>query len=313
MAAMKGIKGMMMKPHSLIPIRNASRSSASFHNPWDDNSLQASLRNPWDDNPHHDTYNPNNNTLANANEFNKTKRFSLILPRSTESLSGMKKGKNLKKSGVILETGVVLLKNYVSVSDQVKIVNTCQQFGMGRGGFYQPITNNGGKMNLHMMCFGRNWDPKTKYNSKYRSDGSHALPLPHQLISLAETSIKDSQAYDDRMPSMDPDICVVNFYTSTGKLGLHQDRDESESSLKKGLPVVSISIGDSAKFLYGNSREVGKAKVVLLESGDVLIFGGKSRLVYHGVTKIIPNSAPLSLLQQVKLRPGRLNLTLRQY
>ena len=92
-----------------------------------------------------------------------------------------------------------------------------------------------------------------------------------------------------------------------------QDRDESSDSLRKGLPVVSLSVGDSAQFLYGHNRDVRKANEVLLESGDVVVFGGKSRNVYHGVKTIIPNSAPLPLLQQSKLRPGRLNLTFRQF
>ncbi|GJW27332.1 oxoglutarate/iron-dependent dioxygenase [Tanacetum coccineum] len=183
---------------------------------------------------------------------------------------------------------------------------------MGPGGFYQPGFNGGSKLNLHMMCFGRNWDPQTKYVARYRCDGSQAPPIPDKLKALVKTSIDDSQPHD-KVPSMHPDICIVNFYTTTGRLGLHQDRDESPNSLKKGLPVVSISVGDSAQFVYGRSRDVRKANEVLLKSGDVLIFGGKSRDIYHGVKAIIPNTAPLPLLQQSKLRPGRLNLTFRQY
>ncbi|KAI5391396.1 hypothetical protein KIW84_076266, partial [Lathyrus oleraceus] len=99
------------------------------------------------------------------------------------------------------------------------------------------------------------------------------------------------------LPSMTPDICIVNFYSTSGRLGLHQDRDEREESLQKGLPVVSFSIGDSAEFLYGDQRDVEKAENVLLESGDVLIFGGDSRHVYHGVSSIISNSAPEELVQ----------------
>jgi alkylated DNA repair dioxygenase AlkB len=92
-----------------------------------------------------------------------------------------------------------------------------------------------------------------------------------------------------------------------------QDRDESRESLRKGLPVVSFSIGDSAEFLYGDQRNIEKAENVFLESGDVLIFGGESRHVYHGVSSIIPNSAPEELLQDTCLCPGRLNLTFRKY
>jgi len=92
-----------------------------------------------------------------------------------------------------------------------------------------------------------------------------------------------------------------------------QDRDESEESLRKGLPVVSFSIGDSAEFLYGDQRDIVKAEKVLLESGDVLIFGGKSRHIFHGVPSIVQDSAPKTLLEQSRLRSGRLNLTFREY
>lgn len=77
--------------------------------------------------------------------------------------------------------------------------------------------------------------------------------------------------------------------------------------------MVSFSIGDTSEFLYGHSRDEDKLKNVLLESGDILIFGGMSRLIFHGVRTIFPNSAPPALLQKVKLRPGRLNLTFRQF
>lgn len=94
---------------------------------------------------------------------------------------------------------------------------------------------------------------------------------------------------------------------------LVQDKDESQESLNIGLPVISISIGDSAEFLYGDQMDTNKAEKVVLKSGDVLIFGGKSRHVYHGVTSIIAETAPQALLQETDLRPGRLNLTFRKY
>lgn len=92
-----------------------------------------------------------------------------------------------------------------------------------------------------------------------------------------------------------------------------QDRDESEESLRKGLPVVSFSIGDTAEFLYGDQRDIHNAEKVELASGDVLVFGGQSRHIFHGVSSIVKDSAPASLLNDSKLRPGRLNLTFREY
>lgn len=77
--------------------------------------------------------------------------------------------------------------------------------------------------------------------------------------------------------------------------------------------MVSFSIGDSAEFLFGDYRDVDEAERVLLESGDVLIFGGESRMVYHGISSVIPNSTPKGLHDESGLRPGRLNLTFRQF
>ncbi|WVZ86227.1 hypothetical protein U9M48_033042 [Paspalum notatum var. saurae] len=62
----------------------------------------------------------------------------------------------------------------------------------------------------------------------------------------------------NEFPRINPDVCIVNYYTNSEKLGLHQDKDESESSLTKGLPFISISIGDTAEFLFGNTREKTK-------------------------------------------------------
>ncbi|XP_071687608.1 DNA N(6)-methyladenine demethylase ALKBH1D-like [Rutidosis leptorrhynchoides] len=251
---------------------------------------EASSYNPCDDNYHLDLINSNEKTTAYL--CNKAKRFSLI---RNDKVQG-----NHERLGEFLEKGMILLKNYVSVSDQVEIVNTCQKFGMGPGGFYRPVTRAGRRKNFQMMCFGRNWDPITRYDWKHRSDGSEAPPIPNQLMSLAVNSLL--KAHDSYMPLMDPDICIVKFYTTTiGKLCLRQDRDESRSSLEGGLPVVSVTIGDSARFVYSYTGDMAHAKEILLQSGDVLIFGGESRLIHHGIKKIIPESAPFSLLQQTNL------------
>ena len=78
--------------------------------------------------------------------------------------------------------------------------------------------------------------------------------------------------------------------------------------VNRGLPIVSISIGESGDFLYGDQRDVDKAEKIVLESGNVLIFGGQSGHVYHGAASILPMTAPQALLQESDLRPGRLNL-----
>ena len=72
--------------------------------------------------------------------------------------------------------------------------------------------------------------------------------------------------------------------------------------------MVSISIGDTARFLFGGLRRRDPVEPILLESGDAFVFGGPARLRYHGVSRIMPGTAPPALRVE-----GRFNLTFRQY
>ncbi|KAG6420975.1 hypothetical protein SASPL_117521 [Salvia splendens] len=230
----------------------------------------------------------------------------------------------VEESELVLGPGMVLLKHHIPFLEQVNIVNKCRELGCGPGGFYRPGYNDGAKLRLYMMCLGLDWNPQTASYGERRCHDNAAPPLlPNEFISLVCRTLDHSHSLiernlmvdnvDDVLPKMSPDVCIVNFYTSSGRLGLHQDRDETRESLDKRLPVVSISIGDSAEFLYGEQRDVNKAKSVTLESGDVLIFGGESRHIYHGVKAIVPDTAPPALLEMTGLQPGRLNLTFRKY
>ncbi|KAK8495097.1 hypothetical protein V6N13_038728 [Hibiscus sabdariffa] len=245
--------------------------------------------------------------------FLKLERFNICLPRFRDI-----------RTQEILRPGMVLLKHYISLRDQINIVKTCNSLGEGPGGFYRPGYKDGAKLRLHMMCLGMNWDPQTrKYDKRHPVDNCEPPKIPPGFRLLVQSAIKDAQCLikndsdmvnpEDILPSMSPNICIVNFYSIHGRLGLHQDRDESKQSLQRGLPVVSFSIGDSAEFLYGGGREVYQAKKVLLESGDVLLFGGDSRMVFHGVPSIVPSTAPEPLKTNTGLRHGRLNLTFRQF
>jgi DNA oxidative demethylase len=99
-----------------------------------------------------------------------------------------------------------------------------------------------------------------------------------------------------------PECCLVNLYRDGAKMGLHQDRDEQAID----APVLSISLGDDALFRIGGATRKGPTKSIKLASGDVLVFGGPARLVFHGIDRIIAGSS--------RLVPGggRINLTLRR-
>ncbi|CAN8269357.1 unnamed protein product [Cochlearia groenlandica] len=267
---------------------------------------------------------------AGTNE-NKMAPFDIFLETNVMRLKASKFEVNREKRkaakacfGIVLRPGMVLLKNYLSIKDQVMILNKCRHLGLGKGGFYQPGYNNEAKLCLKMMCLGKNWDCQTsKYGETRPFDGSVPPQIPLEFSELVGKAIKESQSVictnskktsrEDDIPFMSPDICIVNFYTATGRLGLHKDKDESKESIRKGLPVVSFSVGDSAEFLYGDHGDVDKAEMVVLESGDVLLFGGQSRNVFHGVRSIIKDTAPKVLVHETRLQPGRLNLTFRQY
>jgi DNA alkylation damage repair protein AlkB len=159
-------------------------------------------------------------------------------------------------------------------------------------------------MHVRMLCLGRHWNGKTYRYETHRSDFDNlpAPALPPDFARLAR-EIADAAG----MPFA-PDLCILNYYGADGRMGLHQDKDESERSLAAGLPVVSVSIGDTARFLFGGLKRKDPVESRLLESGDAFVFGGPARLRYHGVSRIVPGTAP----PELELA-GRFNLTFRQY
>ncbi|GLJ18040.1 hypothetical protein SUGI_0318350 [Cryptomeria japonica] len=225
-----------------------------------------------------------------------------------------------------LMPGMFLLKKWLSEHEQDALVKKCQELGLGKGGFFQPSFASGFKMRLRMMCLGWNWNHRTQRYEEIRAhDNAQPPAIPVDFVPLVHRAIEDchnelrkdhtirtQEELLEALPGLDPDVCIVNFYEESGRLGLHQDKDESLESLKKGLPVVSFSIGDTAEFCYGEERKSENLNKIMLESGDVLIFGGKSRLVFHGVSGLRCGTAPQWLTQNTSLRPGRLNLTFRQ-
>lgn len=99
-----------------------------------------------------------------------------------------------------------------------------------------------------------------------------------------------------------PQACLVNFYEPTARMGLHQDKDEDDLA----APVLSVSLGDEALFRFGGTTRGGPTRSLRLSSGDVLVLGGASRLVFHGVDRIYPGTSTLLKGE------GRINLTLRR-
>jgi DNA alkylation damage repair protein AlkB len=200
--------------------------------------------------------------------------------------------------------GTVHLRGFLTLDEQRMLVERCQYLGSRPAGFYTPAVRGGAYMRIQMVCLGRHWNPKTYKYEAMRSDhdGLPVQELPEDLQNLGRRIA--SQAGME----IEPDICLLNFYTGFGKLGLHQDKDERPETIEAGIPVVSVSLGDSANFLIGGTRRKDLVKTIVLESGDALVMGGPSRLRFHGVSGILAGTAP----EELEIH-GRFNLTFRQY
>jgi alkylated DNA repair protein (DNA oxidative demethylase) len=200
--------------------------------------------------------------------------------------------------------GAFHLQHRLELDEQRALASECMALLDGSVPGYVPVVRGGGKMHVRMLCLGRHWNGRKYTYEATRTDfdGLPAPPLPDAFRDLAQRI-----AASVGMP-LEPDLCIVNYYGADGRMGLHQDKDESALSIAAGLPVVSISLGDTARFLFGGTRRRDPVETRLLESGDAFVFGGPARLRYHGVSRIIPGTAPAELALA-----GRLNLTFRQY
>ena len=200
--------------------------------------------------------------------------------------------------------GAFHLRHHLPMGTQRALAQRCRSLIDGPIPGYVPTVRGGGKMHVRMLCLGRHWNGQTYRYEPVRADfdGLPAPPLPDEFRALA-AELAGSVAM-----RLDADLCILNYYDADGRMGLHQDKDESERSIAAGLPVVSVSLGDTARFLFGGTRRRDHVDALLLESGDAFVFGGPARLRYHGVPRIVPGTAPPELRMS-----GRFNLTFRQY
>ena len=200
--------------------------------------------------------------------------------------------------------GAFHLKQHLSLAQQRAVVESCRALMDGAVPGYVPVVRGGGKMHVRMLCLGRHWNGMTYRYEEARSDYDQLAvpPLPTEFRDLARDIAASAGM------KLDADLCILNYYGAEGRMGLHQDKDESPQSLAAGVPIVSISLGDTARFLFGGLRRRDPVEPLLLESGDAFVFGGPARLRYHGVSRIVSGTAPSELGLD-----GRFNLTLRQY
>ncbi len=119
--------------------------------------------------------------------------------------------------------------------------------------------------------------------------------LPESMRHLAV-----SAAADAGFAGFRPDACLINLYEATSRMGLHQDRDEADFA----QPIVSLSFGRSARFRFGGTGRRQADRSLILADGDILVFGGPARLMYHGVDRLVGPPHPI-------LGERRINVTFR--
>ena len=207
-------------------------------------------------------------------------------------------------TAIELAPGAFHLPHFLPLEAQTPLADCCTRLMDGNPAGYVPVVRGGGRMHVRMLCLGRHWNGMTYRYEASRSDfdGRPAPPLPEELHALA------ARAAEAAGMALDPDLCIMNFYGPDGRMGLHQDKDEGAASIAAGLPVVSISIGDAARFLFGGLKRRDPVQEIRLASGDGFVFGGAARLRYHGVSRIYAGTSPPGLGLS-----GRFNLTFRRY
>ncbi len=137
-----------------------------------------------------------------------------------------------------------------------------------------------------------------RYEKLHPTTQSHFPPIP-DIIRRISIEVAEQVGM-----TIEPQSTLINWYDEDSTLGLHQDKTEESLA-----PVISFSLGDDCIFIIGGLKRNGKKRTITLKSGDILIMGAEHRLVFHGVKKIIPNTAPSSL--DIK-QTGRINITVRQ-
>ncbi len=199
---------------------------------------------------------------------------------------------------LVLPEGIRHIPSALDHSEQQALVDDVRAV-VGAAPLFTPaLPKTGKEMSVRMTnCGVLGW--VTDKSQGYRYQATHPVTgepwptIPGRLMEIWRTYSGCAN---------EPEACLVNFYTENAKMGLHQDRDEQDFD----APVLSVSLGDACLFRVGGTRREDHTVSFRLESGDIVLIGGPSRLAFHGVDRIYP--ATSTLLKN----GGRINLTLRR-
>jgi len=194
--------------------------------------------------------------------------------------------------------GAVLLRGFAKPAEE-ELVAALREI-IAQAPFRHMLTPGGHQMSVAMTnCGNVGWVTDRsgyRYDTADPESGKPWPPMPPSFRSLAEQA-----AAEAGFAGFAPDACLVNRYQPGARMSLHQDRDEGDF----GAPIVSVSLGLPAVFLFGGLQRSDKTQRYRLEHGDIAVWGGPARLVFHGV-------APLADGEHPGMGRQRINLTFRR-
>jgi alkylated DNA repair protein (DNA oxidative demethylase) len=220
--------------------------------------------------------------------------------------------------------GAVHVPDRLDAGQQRRLLDACRAWARPPAGLRTVRTPGGGTMTARQVCLGRHWGvvpacpacgravrdnpacpgrhtyPYAYSRTVVDGDGAPVKPFPAWLGELGRRAVADTLGPGW---ATDPyDIALINYYDADARMGMHRDSDEPSDA-----PVVSLSLGDTCLFRFGNPRTRTRPYTdVELRSGDLFVFGGAARRAYHGVPRVYAGTAPPGLGLT-----GRLSITLR--
>src|ERR1700730_5515171 len=194
--------------------------------------------------------------------------------------------------------GAVLLRGFAKPVES-ELIAALREI-VAQAPFRHMVTPGGHQMSVAMTNCGRaGW---VTDRSGYRYDGvdpDSGKPWPAMPVVLRELALQ--AAAEGGFEGFAPDACLINRYEPGARMSLHQDKDEHDF----GAPIVSVSLGLPAIFLFGGLKRSGRPRRFRLQHGDVVVWGGPARLVFHGV-------APLADGEHLLMGRQRIHLTFRK-